>query len=228
MGFAQAQSELSGDSLIINKPPLFESKPILFQQFQGQIPSTLNMKPMYNQQLFDVSLKTPNLNFPSTYNLYTPTINLTDNLYNRFTINNRSWINTSRTLTNYYGLGGITSVGANYNLKINDFTIISGGAYGAKYNLYNQLYNNVGVNGNIKFLLSDKISMNIFGQYSGQPTTDMLPLMSTMYPQSYYGGSFEFKVTDNWGVITGASREFDVLSRKWVTRPFIMPIFYNH
>jgi hypothetical protein len=48
-----------------------------------------------------------------------------------------------------------------------------------------------------------------------------------MYPQTSYGGSVEFKVTDSWGVMTGMEREFDPFRGKWVNRPFIFPVFYG-
>ena len=225
--FAQTQSEISIDTLKLDRFHM-EFNPVFSNQFQLQTPTLQNMNLTYKMSLNDIAHQMPKLNFPQSLNLYTPNINTTDNLYNQIKIDNQSWIITSRTSTNYYGLGGLSMASANYNLKINESIVLSAGLYGSKYNLYTNFYNNAGVNGNFKFRLSDRISVNLYGQYSGQPNTRLLPLMTSLYPQSYYGGSFEFKVTDKWGIITGANQEFDVLSRKWVTRPFILPIFYSH
>ena len=149
------------------------------------------------------------------------------NLYNQYYINSHNWINTTRIQSNYVGLGGMTLFGANYNWKLGEFMIVSSGLYASKYNIYNNFRSDAGVNGNIKFVLSDRISMNLFGQYSAKGINNaVIPLVSALYPQSYYGGSFEFKVNDKWGLMVGADREFDVFSRKWITKPFVMPLFY--
>jgi hypothetical protein len=198
----------------------YYSKPSLFKQndlFPKKQPSSL---------LF---LQTPTFNASALTVKYTPQINLTDNLYNQFMINDWSWISTSHTMNNYFGLGGVNMVGANYNMKLGNFSVLSAGIFASKYNLYNNFGNSSGLNGNLRLRLSDRVFLNTFGQYSiGGAKNGIPPYLSTLYPNSFYGGSFEFKVTDKWGIITGAEREFDVLSRKWVTRPFIMPVFYGH
>jgi hypothetical protein len=35
-------------------------------------------------------------------------------------------------------------------------------------------------------------------------------------------------MNENWGLMVGAENEFDVVTRKWITKPFIMPLFYKH
>jgi len=118
--------------------------------------------------------------------------------------------------------------GANYNWRIGEFMVITGGLYASKYNIYNNFRNDTGVNGKIRFNLSDRISMNLFGQYSVNGINNaIIPLMSPLYPQSFYGGSFEFKVNDKWGLLVGAEQEFDIMTRKWITKPFVMPLFYR-
>ncbi|MDD3321264.1 MAG: hypothetical protein PHS59_07460 [Paludibacter sp.] len=227
-----AFSQESGDTLMLNSTIQSHIFYDYNQQFifknQLSTPSLLNMNSFYKEKMFEQLLQLKSLKIPTFSINPKPIYNPTDNLYNTFNINDNSWISTSRILTNYYGLGGINAVSASYNLKIGESVILSGGIYGAKYNIYNDFNNSLGVNGNFKYVLSDRISLNIFGQYSGRPNYNMIPLMSPLYPQSNYGGSFEFKVNDKWGIITGAKREFDVLSRKWITEPFIMPIFYKH
>jgi len=173
--------------------------------------------------------KTPTITLPPlTYNHF-PLFDPNTNLQNQYAINNRSWISTSLTSTNYYGLGGVYMIGASMNRKLGNFGILTGGVYASKYNYYNTFSNSAGINGNFKIMLSDRISLNAFGQYSLSGAKNGIPPSgSTLYPTSFYGGSLEFKVTNKWGIVTGAEREFDVFSRKWVTRPFIMPIFFGH
>ncbi len=98
--------------------------------------------------------------------------------------------------------------------------VLSGGIYVAKYNFYNNFYNSTGLNGNVKLYVNERISINMHGQYSITDNNRTIPLVSSIYPQSFYGGSYEFKITEKWGIISGADREFDFMQRKWVTRPF--------
>jgi hypothetical protein len=224
--FAQNEIHEIPDSLTINKKiPTIENKLNTSIPTQQNVASTLNMNSFYHKQLTDFLQQPPIVKIPPIH--FLPTTNLTDNLYNRFDVNDVSWINTSRTSSNYYGVGGIYTVGANYSQKIGDFGVLTGGVYAAKFNIYKSYYNNAGVNANFKIKISDRLSMNLFGQYTPMEKTSMMQMMTSMYPQTYYGGSFEFKVTDKWGIVTGAIREFDVFSRKWVTNPFIMPIFFK-
>ena len=221
--FAQSGTEtiktaFDGKSSLTDSP-IYYSQPSLFEQ------NDLYPK----KQSGGLFLQTPTFNASALSIKYTPQINLTDNLYNQFSVNDWSWISTSRTMNNYFGLGGVNMVGANYNMKLGNFSVLSAGIFASKYNLYNNFGNSSGLNGNLKLRLSDRVYLNTFGQYStGGTKNGIPPYLSTLYPNSFYGGSFEFKVTEKWGVITGAEREFDVLSRKWVTRPFIMPVFYGH
>jgi len=228
IGYAYCQDLSESDSLSLKRQITIETKPKTYlpQQFT-KLPSSLNMNRLYIKQLLDFSPNTPILSLP-VYNTNHLALDLKTNMYNEFPLNNTSWISTARTSTDLIGVGGIYKVSANYNQKIGEFGILTGGIYAAKFNIYNNFYNNAGVNGNFKLILNDRMSMNVFGQYTPMTNTSMMQLMSPFYPQSCYGGSIEFKVNEKWGVVTGAEREFDVISRKWLTRPFIMPIFYKH
>ncbi len=232
VAFAQTTTEnTSKDSTFIKQGSL-ENYEVLLNPFQ-ESPNFKTSKPggIMSRGMLSPSyeLKTPTINLPPLTYIHFPHLSLDDRLYNQYTINNRSWINTSMTSTSYYGLGGVYTIGANINRKLGEFGILTGGVYASKYNNYNNFSNSTGINGNFKIILTDRISLNAFGQYSiGGNTTGIAPYLSTLYPTSYYGGSIEFKVTDKWGIVTGASTEFDVFSRKWVTRPFIMPLFYVH
>ena len=222
----QAQSEV--DSLSAGKTIVVERKPIQLQSLSfTSLPSSLNMYRFNRQKLSDLPFKTPTIAIPRFDNSNYLALNLNNNLNYVYPLTDNSFITTQRTSTNYIGLGGIYQVGANYNYQLGDFGVLTAGAYAAKFNIYNNFYNSAGVNGNFKLRINDRISMNLFGQYTPTTKTSIMQVMSPMYPQTNYGGSFEFKVTDKWGVAVGAEREFDVFSRKWVTRPFFMPVFYG-
>jgi len=149
-------------------------------------------------------------------------------LTNQFIFNDVSSISTTHIQSNFIGLGGLNLIQANYNINIDDRVIFSPGIYTAKFNIYNDFLNDAGLNGNIKILLSNRININLFGQYSiRENTISISPFISPLYPHSNFGGALEFKVNDNWGLMMGAENEYDVFLRKWVTRPFIMPVFYK-
>ena len=151
------------------------------------------------------------------------------NLTNQFMIDDMSSITTTHVQSNFIGLGGLNLVQGNYNFNVEDIIVFSPGIYAAKYNIYNDFLNDGGVNGNIKINLSENIKVNFFGQYSITGSKVAIsPFISPLYPHSNFGSSLEFKVNNNWGVMMGAENEYDVFLRKWVTRPFIMPLFYKH
>jgi len=225
--FAQTSKDSIGGNMTFGRGGFLGDNQLYNNRFQT--PSLLKMNEFFRMEQFNQSLQTPTFNLSSLSFKDIPPINLTDNLHNQYTVNDWSWINTSRTTNNYYGLGGVYMVNANYSVKLGNSGVITGGVFASKYNIYNNFGNSTGLNGNLKIRLTDRISINTFGQYSLSGAKNGIPpYLSTMYPNSFYGGSIEFKVTDKWGIITGAQQEFDVFSRKWVTRPFIMPVFYGH
>ena len=235
---AQSATEL-GDPMKLDRNWIFrqdssffktQTAPVLTPQMSDSVPrprlsdiklianSDLN-KPIFKSEILDLKI-------PS----FTPDFDYSVNTYSFIPINSNSWISTSRNNSNYLGLGGLSSAGAQYNWKINDFMFYSGGAAFSKFNIYNNFSNNLSLNSNLRFELSDRFFFNVFGNYttSSQPQMNLfLSTYDSMYPQKNFGGSFEFKVTDKWGVVTGAEREFDPFRGKWVTKPFIMPVFYS-
>ncbi|MDD3079813.1 MAG: hypothetical protein PHH37_12030 [Paludibacter sp.] len=156
--------------------------------------------------------------------------NYNQNIYTNFRLDSESWLSTARINENYIGLGGMSSAEIQYNHYLNDRITMSSGLTFSKYNVYNNFYNDINVNSNLRFELSDRFYFNMFGSYSPvlNGKNDLLKsLNSPLYPNTNFGGAFEFKVTDKWGIMTGAKREYDVFRRKWVTEPFIMPVFYS-
>ena len=226
--FAQSQNRTEKDSLYseLNTKIKFTALESSLEPI-FKTPYLLKTNRLYQNEFYGFALQKSTFKISSINTNFSPPPNLYDNLHNQYFFSNNSWLNTFRTSSNYYVIGGLYIVGASYNQKIADFGILSGGVYAAKFNIYNNFYNSAGVNGNLKLILNDRVSLNFFGQYTPMTNTSMMQLMSSMYPQSNYGGSFEFKVTDKWGVMVGTEREFDVISRKWVINPFIIPVFYK-
>lgn len=119
----------------------------------------------------------------------------------------------------YYG--GFVTYG------ITDRLYVRGGAYGTNYAIQNLRHNDYGFNGEIGYWLTDRVKIAGFGQYSARNNKGALSQgYMGMYPQSYYGGYLEFKVTDSWGVRAGAKQEFDWRKNKWVTVPYFEVVGY--
>jgi len=178
-------------------------------------------------------LKIPESNYLPLLSLYQPDrftgkFLLDLNTTNHFTINDLSSITTTHIQSNFIGLGGLNLVQGQYDFHLGDFGVFSAGIYAAKFNIYNDFLNDGGVNGVFKINLSDRLNINLFGQYSITGSKIAIsPFISPLYPHSNFGGSLEFKVNDNWGLMLGTENEYDVFLRKWVTRPFVMPVFYK-
>ena len=228
---AQSTAEFGSDVMKLDKKWIFsQDSSISPMPMSDSIP-----RPRLADLKFDTGL---NLRKPllksDAFNLQVPKFtrdfDYSVNTYSLIPINSKSWITTARINSNYLGLGGLSSAGAQYNWKVNDFLFYSGGATFSKFNIFNNFSNNLSLNSNLRFELSDRFFFNVFGNYttSSQPQMNLfLSTYDSMYPQKNFGGSFEFKVTDKWGVVTGAEREFDPFKGKWVTKPFIMPVFYS-
>jgi hypothetical protein len=226
----QSSSETISETMLLDKKWLLnrDSNVVTFQQPSGIIKPSLSNISLSNIGQ-NMSFSTPafaNIKVPK----FQRDFDYTRNTYSVIPLNDNMWITTARINSNYIGLGGLSSAGAQYNWRINDFVTYSGGVTFSKFNIYNNFDNNLNLNSNLRFELSDRFFFNAFGNLStpaSKNTALFRSLNYSMFPQNNFGGSFEFKVTDKWGVATGAEREFDPFKGKWVTRPFIMPVFYS-
>ena len=140
VALAQTTTENTNkDTVIIRQGSLesYETLPNPFQEstrFKASTLSTMLSRAMLSPSY---ELKTPTINLPPLTDIHFPHLDLNDRLYNQYSINNRSWINTSMSSTNYYGLGGVYTIGANINRKLGEFGILTVGVYASKYNIFN-------------------------------------------------------------------------------------------
>jgi len=149
------------------------------------------------------------------------------------------WLTTSSIQRTYPTIGAKRIVSASLNYQPLDWLVLSGNTYAAKYNLGESFLNNftsgtpfksfhdVGVGGAAKFILHDRIRLNAYGQYSvyGKENQIHGPMMN-MFPQTYYGGTIELKITEKFGIEGGLIRELNPLNGKWQNRTIIAPVFY--
>jgi hypothetical protein len=191
-------------------------------------PDEVSLYSAFKQELINnQNYYSPLLNFYQQNN-YVNRFLLDQHLTNQFVLSDSYSITTLHIQSNFIGLGGLNFVQANYNFSPGDMVVFSPGIYAAKFNIYNDFLNDGGFNANLKIRMSDRINLNLFGQYSITGSKIAIsPFISPIYPHSDFGGSLEFKVNEKWGLMMGTENEYDVFLRKWVTRPFVMPVFYK-
>lgn len=199
--------------------------------------TAVNRYDMY-QPLQKEDIKSVDLNLPPLYiytgppvesNTFTKYPFANDyRYYSGMAISEKAWISTSSSQATYPTAGAARTVNMQFNYQPADWLIISGGPYASKYALYGNQYNDAGVGGSAKFILNDRVRINAYGQYSPHSKhRDIGPYMSGMYPQTYYGGTLELKITEKFGIEGGVIREINPLNGKWENRPYFAPVFYS-
>lgn len=179
-----------------------------------------------------IQSSTGNFSFVYNYN-YSGNYKLADNLY----------VTSVSSFESRPSIGSMKSVNPQLTYIPADWLQISGGGFATKYNFAGSAFNDIGYNGALKIIPHDRIRFNVYGQYSVYSRSNMMDLhnnsvnsrgpvnmsgaMMHMYPQTYYGGSIEFKITEKFGVEAGVIRELNPFNGKWEDRRFIAPVIYG-
>lgn len=162
-----------------------------------------------------------------------------DYSFYNFTPFNEDFAVASRSTHISYPVGDISQIDLNIAYAINDWFTVTGGVYMAKYRMpgsplmggaFMNDYNDLGINTSLNFKLTDRLYLKAFGRYSvnmNDRSRPFMPAMEGIFPQTHYGGGFEYKINDKFGVEGGLIREFNPMRRKWTTRPYVAPIFYK-
>lgn len=233
-----AQTEAKKDTVRLTKEPLkFNDK--LDYSLKPDYSSTVGksvspvFEPLKTKNTESIDLKLPSLDVylgpPLENNIFTRYPFANDySFVSGMVISNKAWLSSSSRQHGYPTLGAVRSVGVNFNYMPTDWLTVSAGPYGSKYHFYGLNNNDVGINGSLKFRLTDKVSINGYGQYSVFADQNRVygPLMN-MYPSTYYGGTLEFKITQKFGIEGGIIRELNPFTGKWVNRPYFAPVFYS-
>ncbi|GHV15058.1 hypothetical protein FACS1894169_05360 [Bacteroidia bacterium] len=233
-----AQTEAQKDTVHLMKEPLRFDEKLDYSLKPDYSPAIgKSVFPVYEplkaKNTESIDLKLPPLNVylgpPLENNTFTRYPFANDySFVSEMIISDRAWLTSSSRQFGYPTLGAIRSVGVNFNYMPADWLTVSVGPYGSKYNFYGLNNNDVGVNGSLKFRLTDRISINGYGQYSAFADQNKVygPLMN-MYPSTYYGGTLELKITEKFGIEGGIIRELNPFSGKWENRPYLAPVFYT-
>ena len=118
-------------------------------------------------------------------------------------------------------LGNLRSASAVFDQKIGKFTF-SAAIYGSKYHFDNSIYNDFGVSGKFSYRMNDKLTFNVFGNYSRNNvfhSAAALPYTS----QSGYGASVTYSPSDKFSIEAGVRRRYDPMSGRWELVPIVAP-----
>ncbi|MDU1905453.1 MAG: hypothetical protein E6772_11770 [Dysgonomonas sp.] len=148
----------------------------------------------------------------------------------RYGLSDGSWLDTRSRHSTFPVLGSISDINARYNYNVTDNFTVSAGTYISKYRLGYNSYNDAGINTSLRYNINDRISIHAFGQYSAfarKHKLDSNGPYEGMFPQTHFGGAFEYKITDRFGLMGGMKRELNPMTGKWNNTPFIVPVFYG-
>lgn len=217
--------------------------PLQIQQ-EENTPSTLSPEELKRREEF---VKTLSFQVPKLYvgpvakdiKLGKILPNNDDYYFYNFTPLNEEFATASSSTHISYPVGDVSQIDLNITYTINDWLTVTGGVYMAKYRMpgsplmsgaFMNNYNDFGINTSFNFKLTDRLYLKAFGRYSvnmNDRSRPFMPAMEGIFPQTHYGGGFEYKINDKFGVEGGLIREFNPMRRKWTTRPYVAPIFYK-
>lgn len=110
--------------------------------------------------------------------------------------------------------------------KMTDWLSISGGTYFNRMDLYSQHITDYGLNSRMNLQVNDRLNFKLHGAYSLRGK-QMLMNQNSLYPENSYGGAVEYRISDKFGLGAGVDRYLNPFTGKWVTQPYVYPIFYN-
>ena len=124
--------------------------------------------------------------------------------------------------TTYPGMGNTTSASVAFTMPMGDRLSVTAGVTGSKYHFDRMAWNDYGVFGNASFRLSDRFSLNAFGQYYVNQQFHSIAAMPFLGSSSY-GGTLGWKASDKFSLDVGARRLYDPYTGKWLTMPIVQP-----
>lgn len=97
----------------------------------------------------------------------------------------------------------------------------------ASDNIYHlSRFKDIGVSGRARVRLTDGIWINGYGNYTLYNNSGPQQMPMGLYLTNSFGGTIEVRITDKFGLEGGVMREYDPFQRRWVTNPYVMPVFY--
>lgn len=143
---------------------------------------------------------------------------------------NSGGIMATGTVTPYPGLMQIDTGNLGIYQSFGNFSIY-GGATVNKYGYFRGLNTQYGVEGNLTYMFSPRLSASVFGTYyfgnnprmaNGMP---LQPAILGFYSRSAFGGSIDYQINEYWGVEAGAQAVRQIGSNKYEWEPIATPYY---
>ena len=134
------------------------------------------------------------------------------------------YLSGSGSHTTYPGMGNMANASVALTMPMGDRLAITAGVSGSKYHFDNRVWNDYGVFGNASLRLTDRLSLNAFGQYYVNQRFHSVASMSLLASSSY-GGTLGWKASEKFSLDVGARRIYDPYTGRWRTLPVVQPTF---
>ena len=130
------------------------------------------------------------------------------------------------TRRNSPSLGFSNSITAGYVWAATDGITLYGNLRAGDNMFHLTRFKNFDISARARVRLTDGLWINGYGTYTIYNSAGGQPLPLGLYPTNSFGGTIEVRITDSFGLEGGVMREYDPFRRRWVTNPYIMPVFY--
>lgn len=130
----------------------------------------------------------------------------------------------SGSYTSYPALGNIGTASLGFQASPTERLTLGLGANGVKYHMGRSAWNDFGLYLNGSYQLTERLSVNAFGQYYFNKRFHSVGAMGYMQ-NAVYGGSVNYKFSDSFSLALGAQRYYDAYTHTWKTVPIVAPTF---
>lgn len=118
---------------------------------------------------------------------------------------------------NLIGLGVLNSASIGYMHQFNPRLKMEWNVNTTKFSSPGYFNQSVGLSGNLRYKLADRLTLNTFGSYDKD--------LSTKFAVYNFGASVEMDATEKFGLEAGAQTFYDNWSRRWQTMPIVRPYY---
>ena len=198
--------------------------------FNANLPS-IGLKPDFNSGRLTDSLAIYQQDWRSNYATDLPRFSYDTNPYGRdwassgvITRVGSGYLTGAGSHTTYLGMGNMSSASVAYTLPMGDRFMVTAGLTGSKYHFDRAAWNDYGVFGSASYRLSDRLTLNAFGQYYINQQYHSIASMPFLGSSSY-GGTLGWRASDNFSLDLGARRLYDPYTGQWRTLPIVQPTF---
>lgn len=119
-------------------------------------------------------------------------------------------------------LGNVASASLSLSQTVDERLSFSVGLSGNKYHMGRDAWNDYGVFARASYHITDRLTINAFGQHYFHPTfhsVGAMPFVSA----SAYGGTLGYKISDRVSLDVGVQRYYDPYTGRWKTLPIVAP-----